>query len=105
MNKRIIIQKFGKGTDNNGVTKEGWNDYKTVWAAVNNLWGKEFYSAKETNSENTITFTIRYSKDFEDIDSKKYRVYWKSKVYNITFIDNINYKNEILKIKASVVSK
>ncbi|AJE12409.1 phage head closure protein [Clostridium botulinum] len=111
MRHRIIIQKYTTTQNENGFDIEEWDDYKTVWASMNNLWGKEFYAAKATNSENTIEFIVRYSKDLEKINSKEYRIKTikdknatkekdKYRYFDITFIDNIKYENKWLKIKA-----
>jgi len=99
LNKRITIQKLTTTTNENGLEEELWQDYKTVWAYINNLFGKEYWSAKALNSEKTIEFTIRYSKSLEGLDTKKNRIKWKGKIYNITFIDNAQYSNTYLKIK------
>ncbi|NFD29662.1 head-tail adaptor protein [Clostridium botulinum] len=111
LNKRIVIQKYTTTQNENGFDIEKWIDYKTVWASMNNLWGKEFYAAKSTNSENTIEFIVRYSKDLEKINTKEYRIKTikdknatkekdKYRYFDITFIDNIKYENKWLKIKA-----
>lgn len=97
---RITIQKYTTITTDNGFDEETWLDYKTVWASMNNLYGKEFYAAKAVQSENTVEFTVRYSKDLEILNTKEYRIFWNEKSYNITFIDNIKYENRWLKIKA-----
>lgn len=101
MNKRITIQKFTVIQNENGFDKEEWINHKTVWASVNNLSGKEFYTAKAVQAENTVEFTIRYGKYSENIDTKNYRIAWNGRFYNITFIDNIQYKNTFVKIKAN----
>lgn len=111
MRHRITIQKYNIYQNKNGFDIENWDDYKTVWASMNNLWGKEFYAAKSTNSENTIEFIVRYSKDLKNINTKEYRIKTikdknatkekdKYRYFDITFIDNIQYKNKWLKIKA-----
>ncbi|EJO5347032.1 phage head closure protein [Clostridium sporogenes] len=111
LNKRITIQKYNTYQNDNGFDIEDWQPYKTVWASMNNLWGKEFYAAKATNSENTVEFIVRYSKKLEKINSKEYRIKTikdknatkekdKYRYFDITFIDNIKYENKWLKIKA-----
>lgn len=100
MNKRITIQKYTTYQNENGFDIEDWIDYKTVWASVNNLWGKEFYAAKAVNAENTVEFICRYSRDLENIDTKEYRIFWSNRAFDITFVDNIKYENKWLKIKA-----
>lgn len=100
MNKRITIQKFTVTQNDNGFDVEEWADYKTIWASANNLFGKEFYAAKAVQAEKTVEFTVRYGKYLENIDTKNYRIAWNGRFYNITFIDNIQYKNTFVKIKA-----
>lgn len=101
LNKRIEIQKFsGAKTNDNGFDEDQYREFKTVWASINNLFGKEYWSAKATQQENTVEFVIRYSKEMEVLNSKEYRIYWNNKKYNITFIDNFKYENKWLKIKA-----
>lgn len=100
---RITIQKQGEIIYNdNGfpVNSDGFVDYKTISASINNLYGKEFYEAKAIQAENTVEFITRYSKDLTGINPKEYRIVWNSKPYNITFVDNIKYQNKWLKIKA-----
>lgn len=105
LNKAITIQKSTSYIDEHGVTKNKWVDYKTVWSNINNLFGKEFWEAKQLNMENTVVFTIRYSIDFIEMTSNQYRIKWDEKIYNITFIDNVQYSNTWLKIKAVEVIK
>ncbi|WP_096635854.1 phage head closure protein [Clostridium cochlearium] len=100
MNKRITIQKFSTTQNENGFDIEDWIDYKTIWASINNLWGKEFYAAKAVNAENTVEFVVRYSRDLENISTKEYRIFWSNRAFDITFVDNIQYSNKWLKIKA-----
>ncbi|EDU35742.1 MULTISPECIES: phage head closure protein [Clostridium] len=111
LNKRIVIQKYIINQNENGFDIEEWIDYKSVRAAMNNLWGKEFYAAKAVQAENTVEFIIRYSKDLKNINTKEYRIKIikdknatkekdRYRYFNITFIDNIQYKNKWLKIKS-----
>lgn len=100
LDKRITIQKFSTYQNENGFDIEDWVDYKTIWASINNLWGKEFYAAKAVNAENTVEFVVRYSRDLENISTKEYRIFWNGRNFDITFVDNIQYENKWLKIKA-----
>ena len=103
LDKRITIQKFSTYQNENGFDVEDWQDYKTIWASINNLWGKEFYAAKAVNAENTVEFVVRYSRDLANINTKEYRIFWNNRTFNITFVDNIQYQNKWLKIKANEV--
>lgn len=98
LNHKITIQRYTEYVDDNGISKEKWVDLCTVWCRMNNLYGKEYWDAKQYQAENTVEFTIRYSacKDLGVTDRIKY----KDKLFNISAIDNIRYENEYVKIKA-----
>lgn len=93
---RITIQKFTIGVNENGFETEDWQEYKTVRASVSNLTGKEYYQAAAIQAEKTVKFKVRY---FEDIDTSM-RIVFKDSKYNITSIDNKEYTNKYLEIKA-----
>ncbi len=101
LDKKIIIQEL-KGTTENekGFEIEDWQDIATVWASKNNLSGKEYYRAKQYNEEKTVKFEIRYQKLLADLESTRHRILHDGKIYNITFVDNFQYRNEWLVFKA-----
>ena len=66
---------------------------------MNNLYGKEYWEAKQYSAENTVEFVMRYSA-CKDLSVNGYRLKQGDKLFNITLIDNVLYRNEILKIKA-----
>ena len=92
---RIIIQKQEITTNENGFEEEEWVDYKTVWAGVNNLYGKEYFEAAAIQMENTVKFMIRYLVGIEP----SMRICFQSKSYNIISIDNIKYRNHFMVIQ------
>lgn len=96
---RVTIQRYIEHEDEHYISTEGWIDFKTVWCSMNNLYGKEYWSAKEYNAENTVEFVMRYSA-CKDLSINGYRLKQGDKLFNITSIDNVQYKNEMLKIKA-----
>jgi SPP1 family predicted phage head-tail adaptor len=96
---RVTIQKLTTAVNENGFEIETWEDFKTVWAAVGNLHGREYYAAAAVQAENTVKFTVRY---LEGLDTTM-RILFQGKQYNITSIDNIKYQNRFLEIKAQEV--
>lgn len=93
---RITFQKLTATTNENGFEIEDWQDYKTVWAAITNLHGREYFEAAAVKAENTVKFTIRYVPNIEPT----MRIIFKGKQYNISSIDNIKYANIFIEIKA-----
>jgi SPP1 family predicted phage head-tail adaptor len=99
LNKRITIQELKTTINENGFEVEDWIDFKTVWAGVSNLHGREYFEAAAVQMESTVKFTIRY---LAEIDTSM-RILFKGRYYNITSIDNIKYKNRFIEIKAMEV--
>ncbi|WP_394887178.1 phage head closure protein [Clostridium butyricum] len=96
---RITFQLFTTVVNENGFEVETWVDFKTLWAAVTNLHGREYFAAAAVKAENTVKFTIRYT---EGIDESM-RILFKGKQYNISSVDNIKYANKFIEIKAMEV--
>lgn len=109
LNDRINIQKFINEADEEGFNKESWNDYYNCWARFKTVGWKEYYSAKAIQAENTVTFTIRYSPKIKAMlddpsVTKKYRVVYKSKNYDIKYINDLDNKHEYVDIKAEIIT-
>ena len=100
MRETITIQKNVSDKDGRGNPVDGWQDYYTCRAYVNELSGNEFYEARLVNLENTVRFTVRYTPKLKDLDTTSYRLLFRGRIYDITFIDNPQFRNEILKISA-----
>lgn len=96
---RITLQKFTSTVNENGFEEEMWIDFKTVWASVSNLHGREYFEAAAVQKENTVKFIIRYTKDLDT----SMKIAFKGKSYNIIQIDNIKYENRFIEIKAMEV--
>lgn len=98
---KIVIQKYVNGVNDNGFETEEWQDFKTVWASVSNLYGREYFEAAAIQEENTVKFTIRFINEIDE----SMRIKFRDKQYNITSIDNIKYENKFIEIKTMEVDK
>jgi SPP1 family predicted phage head-tail adaptor len=94
----VTIQKKTEKRDKDGFSKETWEDYYTNYAYVNKLSGSEFWQAAETAAQSTIRFEMRYHTQLERVDTKNYRLLFRDRIFNITNIDNVMFKNETVKI-------
>lgn len=101
LDKRITFQRLTTTINENGFEVETLEDFKTVWAAVTNLHGREYFEAAAVQAENTVKFTIRY---LEGINPSM-KILFEGRQYNITSIDNIKYKNRFIEIKAQEVDQ
>lgn len=95
----VTFQRFTTVANDNGFEEEAWVDFKTVWAKVENLHGREYFEAAAVKAEKTVKFTIRFIKDIDE----RMRIKFRDKHYNITSIDNIKYANKFIEIKAMEV--
>ena len=98
----VIIEKSGYTEDDIGNQIPGWIVYYKGYAYMNNLSGAEYWEAAQTQAENTVMFIMRYHPKFATMNTKEYRLLHRGNEYNITSIDNVQYKNETVKIRATV---
>lgn len=97
---RITIEKLSHDYDSLGNPVEEWKIYKRTYAYMNGLSGKEYWEAATLNAENTVDFVCRWKKFFDDMDTKNYRIVWRGKSFDIKTIDNVQFRNENVKIRA-----
>lgn len=97
---RIIIQKLVISQDGVGNEEEKWINYKKTYAYVNNLSGSEYWEAAAVHQENTVEFIFRYNRLFEKMNTAEYRLIFRKRIYDIKFIDNIQFQNKTIKIRA-----
>lgn len=101
MRERITIQKSSTQTDKVGNHRLVWTDHYKCYSYVNNLSGKEYWEAKQVNAETELEFVIRFCSEVSGLDTEHYRIIFREDIYNITFVDNVQYKNRSLKIRAA----
>ena len=102
LDKIIKIQRKGTSiTKPTGFKEETWEDlYNEILASANKLHGQERWAAMAVRKEQTVEFIVRYVKEIEELDTKKHRIIFNNKIFNIDDIDNIKFNNEWLKIRA-----
>ncbi len=105
MREKINIQKLELVVDDTGNHKNKWTDYFKCHAYVNNLSGREYYQAAQVNAQDEIYFVVRYCSELKDIDCEHYRIVFRNQQYNITFVDNVMYKNQTIKLRAGKVKR
>ncbi|GAA0109250.1 phage head closure protein [Clostridium tertium] len=93
---RITFLKLDTKVNENGFETEGYSKFRTVWAAVSNLSGREYFSAAAIQKEKTVKFKIRAIKGIDET----MKIDFLGRRYNITAIDNIRYENKYIEIKA-----
>lgn len=101
MKERILFQKSSSQKDENGNRILKWCDFYSCFAYANNLSGDEYLTSVGTNSQTDIYFKVRYCSELSHLTTDKFRIIFRGEIYNITFIDNIQYSNKVLKIRVS----
>lgn len=96
----VQIEQYVEGFDDIGNPSHQWQPYKTAYAYVNGLSGREYWEAANVHQENTVEFVFRWKPFFDSMNTKQYRILFNGGVYNINLIDNIQFRNKTVKIKA-----
>lgn len=99
---KIVFLQKEITTDEYGRKSENYKEVFKTYSYINNLSGKEYWEAFEVKAENTVIFEIRYHKFFDTLNTKDFVIKFNNQIYNIDFIDNFQYQNKFLKLKASV---
>ena len=63
---QITFTRATQVRDDFGGFTETWADYRTVWASVSGLNGREFWAAQQANAERVLIFNVRWT-DAADI--------------------------------------
>lgn len=102
LKQRITIQKRTT-TKVKGVPTDEWDDFYTCWCSVNSLFGTELYKALEIQMENVLNFTVRYTKTLDNLNTKEYRIIWKTRTFDIVATDYYSFTREKITIKAKEI--
>lgn len=80
-----------------GGVKTGWSLIMTVWGSIEPLTGKEFYLAKQVDSDVTHNIIMRFNKIGI---TPSYRLVHKDQIFEISSKLNIEEQNRQFTIKA-----
>ena len=97
----VTIEKSGYTEDEIGNQVPVWAEYYRGYAYMNNLSGTEYWEAAQTQAQNTVMFIMRFHPLLSAMNTREDRLMHRGKAYNITSIDNVQYKNETVKIRAT----
>ena len=102
MNIKITFQKNTQVVDRYCNRKNEWQDYHTCHATATHpttppASSMEADGAATTIVQETLDFTTRYSSELSAVTSDGYRIIAKGQVYNILFVNPMNYRNKCLK--------
>ena len=99
LKNKITIQKKTAIPDDIGKISEVWSDFMVVHAYAN-LSGQELIVAAANGQQDTVTFSVRYCRALADLNSNDFRIVFMGRVFNILTVDNVQFLNVELKIRA-----
>ncbi len=99
--KITILRRESYTKDKIGNRKAETATYLECYAYINNLSGKEYWEAAQAKAEDTVMFTVRSCAKIRAMNTTEYFISWNGKEYNITSIDDVQYKGEQVKFRAT----
>lgn len=90
---RILFEKYDEERDR-------WHTWYRCGAAVNALYGSEYWDARAQQAQNTVNFTVRDCRILGCVTPQRYRIVFEGRVYDIEHVDHVRYEGSQLKIKA-----
>lgn len=100
LKNKITIQKKTAVPDEIGRISEVWSDFMAVHAYANRLSGQELIIAAANGQQDTVTFSVRYCRALSELNSNDFRIVFMGRVFNILTVDNVQFLNVELKIRA-----
>lgn len=91
--KKVEIQALSQSVDEIGQVIQSWKTVLSAWAEIENTGGREYYSAKQVNSENDVVFKVRYSRKIADFLTSEVRILYNGKVYNVKHVEDTKERN------------
>lgn len=84
----------------NNIASEKWITILKAKAKIANISGREVQTNKSIDSEYSKRFIIRYPRgiNIDSEDSKKYRVFYKNRGYDITYLSDVQDLKKYLEI-------
>lgn len=74
------------------------------FAKVSNLSAREYWDAYALKQESTLKLYCRWHPIFDELDTRKAKVRWRNRIYDITSISNIDYRNEVCELRLKVAT-
>ena len=104
---RITIQRNETVADQYGNHKSVWTDYFTCWATGSSSGrsADESSSAGHTVEENRVDFIVRWCTETAAVDSKYFRIILGERIFNITSVDEMDFRHISLKFHTELVER
>lgn len=95
-----IQQCVELGVDARGCRISEWRDICEMYAAVNDVSGRDFYQAAALHMENIMSMVMRYNADIRP----DMRVIFNGHPYDIVQINHLGYRGDWMTLKLRTVT-
>ncbi len=96
---KVTIQQKTTTKDTEGIPSETWPDFATVWAAIEPLQGREFFSAQAVNAQVTTRIRIRYRAGI----TPTMRVSYGTRIFDIQVVIDVEERHRELQLMCQEV--
>lgn len=101
MRERFELQiKNGGAVNSKGDPVVEWETIFIGYASVKNLNAREYWEAAAVNAENSVKMRTRWHEALDITDPRTVRILWRGKTLNVTSISNVEWRNEVVEIRA-----
>jgi SPP1 family predicted phage head-tail adaptor len=94
---RITFQIRSDGQDGYGGQEDIWTDYRSTWASIEPLNGRELIAAQAVQNETRFTIGCRYIAGI----LPSMRILFGTRIFNILDMSNIDERNRELQFSCS----
>lgn len=99
LNARITVQRRENASDGLGNRRTEWRDAMSCHATVSSESGRQEASEGVDAVDSTdIAFTVRWCRALRDVDNTGWRVVFRGRIYDVTGVDHLGYKNRAIKL-------
>ena len=100
LRSRITIQHSEVVTDAIGNHANAGVDYGACAAYAHLASGKWYGAAGQTLGSDTLVVEVRWCERLRDLDATRFRILFGGNIYNITCVDDVQFRHEKLKLTA-----
>ena len=107
LNTRITIQKNRTVVDRFKNHTSAWTDYFSCWATCvkSGQSLEETQEAGHTQEADRVDITVRWCSETAAVNSKEYRILLGGRIYDITSIDEMDFRKNSRKFHAILTER
>lgn len=99
LRQEIVLMRPDISTGEHRRRSTEWTDAARVFAARQDVSGREFYQAHAVNAEDTVTFTIRWRDDI----TSSWRVRHRGETFDILEVNHLGFMRDYMRLKCRTV--